>query len=99
MGCGGPWTNTSVKANEPSDPYLMAGYDRKRVTLSHGDDHAVQFKLEVDISGTGNWHTFQSLNVPTGRKTEFEFPAGFEAYWVRCVVDRACTATAEFVYQ
>ena len=27
-GHGGPWKNTSVKANEPSDPYLIGFYDQ-----------------------------------------------------------------------
>ena len=34
-GRGGPWTGTAVRPDEPSDPYLMAGYDRKSLELSH----------------------------------------------------------------
>ncbi|MDQ3814687.1 MAG: hypothetical protein M3347_12145, partial [Armatimonadota bacterium] len=35
VGRGGPWKDTAVKGGEPSDPYLMTGYDAKRLTLSH----------------------------------------------------------------
>ena len=34
-GIGGPWLDTAVKANTPSDPYLLTGYDKKTLTLSH----------------------------------------------------------------
>ncbi len=98
-GQGGPWTATAVKAGEPSDPYLLTGFDRKKATLSHNSTDGVQFTLEVDISGTGNWYAFQSLDVPAGRDSEFVFPPGFEAYWVRLTVDQDCSATAEFVYE
>ena len=35
-GEGGPWKDAAVKAGEPSDPYLMTGYEKKSLTLSHG---------------------------------------------------------------
>ena len=35
VGRGGPWLHTAVKADAPSDPYLMTGYDRKRIELAH----------------------------------------------------------------
>lgn len=99
VGRGGPWTDEPVTAGQTSDPYLMAGFDRKRLTLSHDAAHAVSFTLEVDINGTGLWQTFCALEVPSGQPLQFEFPAGFEAYWVRLTVDRDCQATAEFVYE
>jgi hypothetical protein len=32
---GGPWHDSAVEAGRSSDPYLMGGYDRKRMELSH----------------------------------------------------------------
>ena len=40
IGDGGPWLNTEVKANVPSDPYLMTGYDMKTAHMSHQSDDA-----------------------------------------------------------
>ncbi|HOW65404.1 MAG TPA: hypothetical protein P5186_22130 [Candidatus Paceibacterota bacterium] len=34
-GVGGPWKYSPVVANTPSDPYLMLGYERKVLELSH----------------------------------------------------------------
>ncbi len=99
VGRGGPWTETDVSAGKPSDPYLMAGYDRKRLALSQTSSTAVTFRLEVDITGTGLWHVFELLEVPAGGHVEFAFPPGFEAYWVRLVPEANCRATAGFVYE
>ncbi len=99
VGRGGPWTATQVKAEEPSDPFLLAGYDRKRVTFSHNAAKTVRFQLEIDISGTGNWVAFRSVDVPANQETEFLFPNGFAAYWIRLTADLDCEATAEFLYE
>ncbi len=99
VGRGGPWTQSQVRPGEPSDPYLLTGYDHKVLTLSHDADTPVTFRLEVDISGTGNWHMFHTLDIPPRGKSEFTFPPAFEAYWIRLVASDNCLATAEFVYK
>ncbi len=35
-GYGGPWIEDAVKANEPSDPFLVAGFDRRVLHLAVG---------------------------------------------------------------
>ena len=37
--------------------------------------------------------------VKAGETRTVEFPAAFSAYWVRVRADRACTATAQFLYR
>lgn len=96
-GVGGPWKDTVVKADVPSDPYLMTGYDKKGLTLTAGK--AVKVRIEVDITGTGVWQTWQTLEVAPGKATEYRFPDAFNAYWVRTVADKDCTATATFRYE
>jgi hypothetical protein len=99
-GHGGPWRASDVKADQPSDPYLMNGYDRKRVALSHGSPRAVTMTVEVDLTGDGLWRAYRAFRVPAGETVEHVFPAGFAASWVRLRADRDCRgATAEFVYE
>ncbi len=98
-GEGGPWKNADVKADEPSDPFLMAGYDRKRVTLSHDGKSAIDFTIEVDFLGTGAWSEYAKLNVAAGQPTQHEFPVGFDARWVRMKASQPCKATATFRYE
>jgi hypothetical protein len=46
VGEGGPWKDTRVKANEPSEPYLMTGYDEKTLRLSHGNSAPLRIRVE-----------------------------------------------------
>ena len=99
QGRGGPWRETDVKASVPSDPYLMTGYDRKRVELSHSFPEPVTFRMEVDVTGRGLWKTYDEIPVEPGDLLVHEFPAGYAAHWVRLSTDRDCRATAHFIYE
>ena len=96
-GIGGPWHNTPVEADVPSDPYLMTAYDRKRVTLSANS--ATRIRLEVDIDGTGLWIPYQTFAISANVPFEHSFPEGFSAYWVRAVSTSATRATVRFQYE
>ncbi|MCS7304805.1 MAG: hypothetical protein NZ602_06835 [Thermoguttaceae bacterium] len=99
-GVGGPWLRTPIQPHVPSDPYLMCHFDQKRLELEHDAAEPVEFTVEVDFTVQRNcWHKFTSLQVPPGQKLVYEFPEGYSAHWVRLKADRACRATARFVYQ
>lgn len=98
-GEGGPWKDTPVKADAPSDPYLMTGFDRKTLRLKQTGAAQARVRVEVDITGTGVWREYRTFDLAAGKELEHTFPEGFEAYWVRTVADRDCTATATFIYQ
>jgi hypothetical protein len=97
-GEGGPWKDSTVKAGEPSDPYLMTGYDRKAVQFSHDRPGDVKFTIEVDFLASGHFHTYDTVTVPAGKTITHTFPAGFAAHWVRVKADANCKATAWFIY-
>ena len=99
VGRGGPWRNTAVAAGRPSDPYLMTGYDRKTLELSHDADAPVTVTVEVDFDHSGAWRRHAALTVPAGQTLRHAFPAGYSAHWARLTPDRACTATATFIYE
>ncbi len=98
-GEGGPWKNTAVQPGQPSDPFLMAGYDKKRVTLSHDAKSPVEFTIEIDFLGDGTWDKYQTLSVAAEQKLDHVFPKGFEARWVRLKAAQPCQATATFTYE
>ena len=98
VGVGGPWKDTAVVAGVPSDPYLLTGYDRKSLTLSHTSAQPVRLRVEVDLSGTGQWVTYREFEVSAGKKLEHTFPAAYQAYWLRVVADTPTTATAWLTY-
>jgi hypothetical protein len=99
VGQGGPWKDSSVKAGEASDPYLIGFYDRKTLSLEHDLSEAVTFTIEAEPVGHGPWMTVETLEVPAGEKLEYRFPAGFQARWLRFKTDKDCTATTWLVYE
>lgn len=97
-GRGGPWFNSPVRANTPSDAYLSTGYGQKRLTLSHASTRLVRFKVEADVTGTQTWSEVTVLKVKAGEAIEYEFPAAFGAYWLRVTPDTDAVATAQLEY-
>jgi hypothetical protein len=98
QGWGGPWWEQQVAAGQPSDPYLMTGFDKKVLHLYHNSDQDVRFTIEVDFLGTQNWKTYDTFRVSSNGYMHHEFPSGFSAHWLRVTVDSACTATAYLMY-
>lgn len=97
-GWGGPWYRTSVKADEPSDPFLMTGFEGKCVHLSHNTGESVAFTLQVDFCGDGDWHTLAEVEVPADGYRPYHFEPGFSAHWVRFIAGRDCEASAQLHY-
>ncbi|WP_254511516.1 hypothetical protein [Anatilimnocola floriformis] len=98
-GVGGPWRQSAVKAGEASDPYLLTGYDQKRLTIEHDASKTVRMQLEVDFTGYGDWSKFETIEVEPGAIVKHTFKDDFAGYWIRLVPDRDCNATAIFVYE
>jgi hypothetical protein len=96
VGEGGFWKNSDVKANTPSLPYLMTGYDNKKISLTANEDVTVTLEIDVDHNG---WHTYKKIKVPAGKTIEHIFPDGFSAHWIRATSDKDCKATGWLVYE
>ena len=95
IGSGGPWKDTDVKAGEFSLPYLMTGYDKKKVELSSDKD--VTISLEVDFDHNG-WHLYKTFDVTAGQAVVHQFPDGYSAHWIRAMADRDTKSTIQFLY-
>lgn len=96
-GWGGPWWKTAVKAGDPSEPYLMTGFDKKVLHLANDGDTPVTFRVEVDFMGNGNWNLYEIVG-PVEDYSYLTFQDGFSAHWVRVVASNDCIATAQFAY-
>lgn len=97
-GWGGPWWETLVRAGDPSDPYLMTGFDQKCLHLTHDSDQPLDVAIEVDFMGTGSFHRYHTLTVAADGYECFTFPPGFSAHWARLVPSVDCTVTAQLIY-
>jgi hypothetical protein len=98
-GIGGPWHESAVQAGEPSDPYLMTGYDRKTLSLRHDSEQPVTVCVEVDVAADGRYVEYARFVVQPGERFMHVFPEGYAVHWVRLTADRDTIATAVFRYE
>ena len=97
VGQGGPWKEANVKAGKVSDPYLIAFYDQKRLSLMADKDATIT--IEVDPTGNGDWMEYKVQSLKGGETWQYEFPQAFQARWIRFVSNKDVTATAWLEYK
>ncbi len=97
VGVGGPWKDSAVMANAPSDAYLMTGYDNKTLELTADAD--VTITVEVDFDHQSGWHHFKSFALKADQTEIYVFPEAYSAHWVRVTAGKDCTATAWLTYE
>ncbi|MEJ7770155.1 MAG: hypothetical protein WKF89_20220, partial [Chitinophagaceae bacterium] len=85
-----------IKANNPSLPYLMTGYDKKKILLTSDKEVVITLEVDVDLNG---WHTYKAITVPAGKTIEHDFPDGFSAHWIRATSNKDCKATVLLRYE
>lgn len=100
-GWGGPWWRSTVKAHEPSDPYLMTGFEHKCLHVtSHGPRSSANCNVtvELDFMGCGEFRPYTTLQLTDAGYACHTLPTGLSAHWVRLVSDMDATITAQFHY-
>jgi hypothetical protein len=97
-GHGGPWNAAAVAAGDVSDPYLFRGYDRKRLELSATGSPPARVTVELDLTGEGDWHPYETFTVTPGQSARHDFPRALGAYWLRLRAETASQVTAELTY-
>ena len=98
-GFGGPWKQTAVEAGKPSDPYLMTGYDKKRITLENHGEQPVRITVELDAAGDGRFAVYKDFTVAPGESLEHSLPDWLNAYWLRTVSAQAGKVSAQLTYE
>ncbi len=99
VGHGGPWKDTPVTRDKPSDPYLIGFYNQRYLKISHGYSEPVKFKIQVEPTGHGPWVDYMEIEVKAGETFEHKFPDEFQARWIRFQTDKDCNATAWLTYK
>lgn len=95
-GWGGPWWDEPVQANQPSDPYLMTGFEHKCIEISHDARTTVKFDIELDLHGCGRFVHYRTIET---RDAVIEpFPTGISAHWMRIIPRADCVASAQLHY-
>ncbi len=97
-GYGGVWYQSPVVAGELSDPYLMNGFDKKSVHIYHDSAENVEFTIQTDFMGNGDFRDFKTMVVKPKEYLHYEFPDAYSAIWMRIKVSKKCKATAIINY-
>jgi len=98
-GHGGPWKNSLVKASEPSDPYIMTGYDKKKITLENHRDTNNAVIMECDVAGDGRFSFYETFNLIPHQTLEVQLPEWLNAYWVRFTPSNDGKMTVQLTYE
>ena len=100
IGRGSVWVDEPVKAGVPSDPFLLAGFAKRAVFLSHDGAAAATFTLEVDVKGNGQWKTLCTVPMKADDLSAWvEITADEPGVWIRAKADRdIAKASATFQY-
>ena len=99
IGRGAVWVRRQVKAGQPSEPYLFAGFQRRAAHLLHSQVEPVTFVFEVDRSGQGRWEVLRKEAVGPEGYRWIDFPPQEQGEWIRVWTDRDCSqATVQFHY-
>jgi hypothetical protein len=97
-GFGGVWYKSPVNAGEISDPYLMTGFDKKSVHIYHDSNENIEFTIQTDFMGNGDFRDFKTISVKPDEYLNYEFPDSYAANWMRIKVNKTCKATAIINY-
>ncbi|MBN1851880.1 MAG: hypothetical protein JW829_04120, partial [Pirellulales bacterium] len=94
LGTGAIWLDEAVKEDEPSEPFLFAGFERRGVHLTA--NQPVTFTFELDGKGDRQWTRLCEIEVDDYRW--IEFPAEEKGTWVRVRVNRDCAKATVFFH-
>lgn len=95
-GWGGVWLDDAVRGDEPSEPFLFAGYRERTVHIVHDASVPVQFVLQTSDNPTAEWRTIRTLEVPSGGYACEVLPEDAPGEWIRVIASADCRATAYF---
>ncbi|MBD2701363.1 hypothetical protein IC229_11990 [Spirosoma sp. BT702] len=95
---GAVWLKENVKAAEPSEPFLFAGWANRSAWVQNNGESDVTITFEVDKIGKGDWTTLQTTSVGANKSAFIAFPANAPGEWIRVKSDKATNVSAQFTY-
>ena len=98
IGRGSVWLRDDLDAGAVSEPYLFSGYDHRMMVIHHESPGTIQFTLEVDKKGNGQWEELDTFKVE-GSLVHL-FKASETGSWIRVRANQPVEkATVHFHYR
>lgn len=95
-GYGAIWLEENVKANTPSIPYLIAGFDRRLAHLYNHGEKPIRITMEIDVNGNNNWKEFKVITLDKKSYACEILDTSLKAEWIRLTTDTSAKLTASF---
>ncbi len=95
---GSVWLKENVKAGNPSEPMLFAGWDKRIAWIRNYDDKPVKFTFSVDKNGHNKWSKIKTVEVRPNGSVSVPFPKSVKGEWIRVEVNKPTMATVTFSY-
>lgn len=92
-----PWSEAMIRAGAASAEVPMLAHQTRYFVVA--TDTPAEVTIQLDVSGTGSWHTMGSLITSPDEPRRFNFIPSFNPRQVRLVSDTDATMTATFVYE
>ncbi len=95
---GSVWLDEEINANEVSEPFLFAGWEKRSAWIHNEGKQPVDFTFEVDVNGTGKWTSLERITVPAGSSAVVPFEENTSGEWIRVIAGNDTKATVHFTY-
>lgn len=95
---GAVWQKEKIVAGQLSDPFLFAGWPIRSCWLSNEGTTSTTFRLEVDLSGDGQWKSLKSIKVFPGESVNLSLKEEEKGEWIRVRTAEATIASVHFTY-
>ncbi|MEN5434974.1 hypothetical protein ABE545_15165 [Sphingobacterium faecium] len=95
---GAVWLNEGVKKQTTSDPFLFAGWGFRSLWLKNEGTSEMEIEIQLDHDGTGQWTTYETCTVASGRSLVQNFPSDTKGEWIRFISHSNAQITAQFTY-
>lgn len=95
---GSVWLNENVKAGDPSEPMLVAGWPYRTVWLANNGNVSTKLTLQTDNDGKGKWNNFKTITLNPGEQKMLTLKKDFKGEWMRVVSSADTKATAMFTF-
>lgn len=95
---GAVWLKELVKPDQPSEPFLFAGWPKRIAWIKNEGSNNVSFAFETDIKGDGTWSILKAIAVAPGNSALVEFSENDPGEWIRATTNLPTTATVHFYF-
>lgn len=95
---GSIWLSEKLKAQELSEPFLFAGWDKKVAWIHNEGKELVSLLFEVDKNGSQQWESLETHEIGPGETKMVVFDPDEKAEWIRAQVNTEANMSLSFNY-